>query len=65
MSWVKSSQCDNGACVEVAFDGRDPEYGVALRNSKLPGEVVWFSRDEWAAFLAGTRNGEFDYKMDT
>jgi hypothetical protein len=45
-----------GHCVEVAhFEG------VAVRDSKDPeGPVLWFTRDEWTAFVMGVKTGEFD-----
>jgi Domain of unknown function (DUF397) len=57
--WVKSSlSFSNGNCVEVASLA-DSEIGV--RNSRDPqGAVLQFTPDEWHAFLAGVRNGEFD-----
>jgi hypothetical protein len=47
--------CDN--CVEVAFkDGH-----IGLRDSKNPtGPVLTFTPDEWTAFTAGAKDGEFD-----
>jgi hypothetical protein len=49
--------CDNVQCVEVDTDRR----GVAIRNSASPGgEFVAFTREEWAAFIAGVKLGEFD-----
>ncbi|WP_411080865.1 DUF397 domain-containing protein [Streptomyces sp. cmx-18-6] len=57
--WVKSSYSgNNGNCVEVAAlaDG-----GRALRDSKDPsGPVLRFTAGKFAAFVAGTRGGEFD-----
>lgn len=58
MVWFKSSRSESvGDCVEVAeIDG-----GVAVRDSKDPdGPVLWFTRREWAAFVAGVLAGEFD-----
>jgi hypothetical protein len=53
-----SSFCTGGGCVAV---GRTPEGDVALRDSKeQDGPVLRFTRDEWRAFLAGARAGEFD-----
>jgi hypothetical protein len=56
--WIRSRACSSDGCVEVAqlSDG-----GVALRDSKntdLPAHV--FDRQEWAAFVTGVKNGEFD-----
>jgi hypothetical protein len=59
VAWRKSTRSgpltDN--CVEVAFvDG-----GVAVRDSKDPtGPVLIFTAPEWDAFVAGTKDGEFD-----
>jgi Domain of unknown function (DUF397) len=58
-TWRKSSRSgpysDN--CVEIAFVGS----GVAVRDSKNPaGAVLFFSPDEWLAFVGGTKNGKFD-----
>ena len=57
--WVKSrhSGPTGGNCVEVTFvtDGT-----VAVRNSRHPaGPALVFSAPEWAAFVAGVRDGEF------
>jgi hypothetical protein len=57
MQWRRSSQCGNATCVEVAeVDGH-----VLVRDSKNP-EVTPFSftREEWTAFVAGVKQGEFD-----
>jgi hypothetical protein len=56
--WYKSSASLNqGDCVEVAFG---PE-SVYLRHSGRSHELVLrFQYREWAAFLVGARNGEFD-----
>ena len=44
-------------CVEVAKDSN----GVKVRDSKdQSGNVLFFSKEEWNAFLAGAKNGEFD-----
>jgi hypothetical protein len=53
----KSSFCGSSACVEVARDGD----GVLVRDSKDPAAApLRFTADEWAAFVAGVRAGEFD-----
>ena len=58
--WRKSSYSgsNGGGCVEVA----DNLPGiVAVRDSKDPdGPNLVFSPDEWRAFTAGGRGGEFD-----
>lgn len=57
MDWTRSTYCGSSACVEVAND-TDCVY---VRDSKDPdGPALAFTHDEWAAFLAGVRNDEFD-----
>jgi hypothetical protein len=54
--WRKSSRSGTSNCVEVALHGAL----VLVRDSKDPlGPVLTFSKDEWDAFLAGVRRGEF------
>ncbi|MEU7831054.1 DUF397 domain-containing protein [Nonomuraea sp. NPDC049129] len=55
--WRTSSfSGSNGQCVQVTFV---PDH-VAVRDSKDPqGPALIFTLDEWAAFLAGARDGEF------
>lgn len=59
MQWIKSDQCEGGACVEVTFTGSDTPM-VAVRNSQVPGELVWFTAEEWDTFVASVRAGGFD-----
>ena len=56
--WVRSRACSSDGCVEVAHlaDG-----DVAIRDSKDMRKAAHvFDRDEWSAFIAGVKNGEFD-----
>jgi hypothetical protein len=49
-------------CVEVASlaDG-----SVSVRNTRArTGPTLEFTRDEWAAFIAGAQEGEFDFGLD-
>jgi hypothetical protein len=57
--WVKARASTNSTgCVEIA---RLPDGQVALRNSRFPDEQAHvFTSHEWACFLDGARNGEFD-----
>ncbi|WP_433557597.1 DUF397 domain-containing protein [Pseudonocardia xinjiangensis] len=54
-----SSYCTGGGCVEV---GRTPDGPVVVRDSKDPerGTSLVFTREEWTAFVAGVKAGEFD-----
>jgi hypothetical protein len=56
--WQRSSFCANGSCVEVAHEGED----ILIRDSKQPGRApLRFDIDEFSAFVAGVRNGDFDH----
>jgi hypothetical protein len=52
---------DGGHGVEVADT---PDGGKAVRDGKQNGDpdqvILVFTAGEWAAFIAGVRNGEFD-----
>lgn len=59
MSWFKSSYSGGGndQCVECRID---PGEGVRVRDSKhREGPVLAFPFDEWRAFVAGAKAGEF------
>ncbi|MQA88555.1 MAG: DUF397 domain-containing protein [Streptosporangiales bacterium] len=57
-AWFKSRFCGPyRECVEVT-----EVNWVAMRHSRDPdGPVLWFTTEDWAAFLAGVRAGEFDH----
>ncbi len=64
-AWRKSSRSANGGnCVQVAVAASSEEGGghvIAVRDSKdRGGPVLTFAPDEWRAFAAGVRAGEFD-----
>jgi hypothetical protein len=42
--------------------GSLPDGGISVRDSRdvQDGPVLAFTREEWAAFVAGVKNGEFD-----
>ncbi len=54
-----SSFCNFGDCVEV---GQLPGGAVAVRDTKdrERGAALVFTPEEWTAFVAGVKNGEFD-----
>jgi hypothetical protein len=59
LEWRRSSMCgQHGSCVEVA---ETPDGGVAIRDGEAAGAgpLLFFSRDEWDAFVAGVKAGEF------
>ena len=61
--WRKSSYSGTtgGNCVEVA---QNLPGAVAVRDSKDPdGPKLAFGPDEWLAFTAGVRAGEFDLAL--
>lgn len=61
LEWRKSTASQTSNCVEVAFAGES----VLVRHSRDDsGSVLVFSWTEWAAFLTGARNGEFDHHSD-
>ncbi len=55
--WRRSTRCDSGACVEVAFENGT----VAMRDAKhVDGPVLTFTDQAWTTFLDGIRTGEFE-----
>jgi predicted secreted Zn-dependent protease len=58
LTWRKSTRSGAaGHCVEVA----DAPAAVLVRDSKdVTGPVLAFDRSDWAGFIAGVRDGEFD-----
>lgn len=58
----KSTRSNNsGDCVEVALNQAPYTGNVLVRDSKNPnGAVHSFTTAEWAAFLGGVKDGEFE-----
>ena len=53
-----SSFCSYGNCVEV---GRSDDGAVLVRDTKDRAQhALAFTDEEWAAFVAGVKAGEFD-----
>lgn len=63
LNWQKADGSHaNNNCVETA---KLPEGGVAVRNSRFPQAAhLYFTADEWQAFISGVKNGEFDLPTD-
>jgi hypothetical protein len=58
-TWTRSSFCSAASCVAVLVEGST----VLVRDTKAPehdGPVLSFSLQEWEAFVAGVKIGEFD-----
>jgi uncharacterized protein YeaC (DUF1315 family) len=54
-----SSYCNFGNCVEV---GRTPDGTVLVRDTKnRVQQALVFTDEEWTAFVAGVKAGEFDF----
>ena len=58
LTWRKSTRSGAaGHCVEVA----ESPSTIYVRDSKdVAGPVLRFAAPEWADFVTGVRNGEFD-----
>ena len=58
LQWRRSRRCASNGCVEAAESGQL----VLVRDSKNPGIAPFvFTRAEWEVFVAGVRDGEFDF----
>jgi hypothetical protein len=56
--WRKSTHSGDGGCVEVAYAGG--MIGVRDTKANGTGPALAFTEQEWVAFLAGARDGEFE-----
>lgn len=62
-TWRKSRRSgDNGGSCVYVTDRHDAGL-IGLRDSKegAAGRPQWYSRDQWAAFLATVRTGALDH----
>lgn len=57
-AWIKPQRCDNSGpnCVEV---NELPTGERIVRNSQRPEITVKFDAQEWEAFTASVRDGQF------
>lgn len=63
ISWRTSTRSPDhgGQCVE-AGPLSDGTGRVAVRHSHHPdGSIIVYTKEEWTAFLAGAKDGEFDF----
>ena len=59
MDFRVSSYCSFGNCVEV---GRSAEGTVVVQDTKDRAQPpLTFTDEEWVAFVAGVKAGEFDF----
>ena len=57
LSWLVARNCDGGNCIRVAPNADM----IVIGDSKNPdGPSLSYSRAEWAAFVEGIRQGDFD-----
>ena len=56
LQWQKSSKCTGGNCVQVAKAGGS----VAVRDSKSPDAVLFYTPREWDDFLEGIKRNDFE-----
>jgi hypothetical protein len=57
LAWRVAARSAGGNCVQVA----KASDLIAVRNSRRPeGEVILYTKPEFAAFLDGAKKGEFD-----
>ncbi len=57
VDWHISSLCDSGACVGVARYG---EFIIIGNSGDPEAPVSQFTKQEWRAFVAGVKLGDFD-----
>jgi Domain of unknown function (DUF397) len=59
IQFTVSSFCSMGGCVEV---GRSADGTVLVRDTKdRAQQALAFTDEEWTAFVAGVKAGEFDF----
>jgi hypothetical protein len=60
LSWRVARNCNGGNCIRVAPSADM----IVIGDSKNPdGPLLSYSRAEWAAFVEGVRQGDFDDLM--
>ena len=60
VKWVRANRCHaTSDCLELARVGD----AIALRDSKKPGFVLYYTVAEIEAFLDGAKRGDFDHLL--
>ncbi|GAA4563252.1 DUF397 domain-containing protein [Planotetraspora kaengkrachanensis] len=56
--WTTASRCGSSNCVEVAAFAQGT---ISMRDNKQKNSpVLEFSREEWRAFIAAVKTGDFE-----
>lgn len=59
---ISTFSSDTGAACVEAGPVADGDGRIAVRHSRHPGgPTIVYTRQEWDAFLAGVRDGQFDF----
>ena len=56
LAWRVARRCNGGSCVRVAKNGDM----VVIGDTKDPGAMLSYSKDEFRTFVEGIRQGDFD-----
>jgi predicted secreted Zn-dependent protease len=56
--WRRSRRCATGACVEVA---QTPDRFLVRDSKNLDATPITFTREQWTAFVAGVKAGDFGF----
>ncbi|MDI6100563.1 DUF397 domain-containing protein [Actinoplanes sp. NEAU-A12] len=56
--WRRSRRCSTGACVEVA---RTTDRFLVRDSKNLDTAPLAFTRQQWTAFVAGVKAGDFGF----
>jgi hypothetical protein len=52
----RARSCGLNGCIEVG----STEAGIGIRDSERPHHVLVFAKSDFAAFVQGVKDGEFD-----
>lgn len=58
------SACAAGSCVEVAYSNTTGVVKVKdSKDLRLPNTILYFTEQEWMAFIQGVKENKFDLKQ--